>query len=413
MSKNNEKKIMKQKTAMLTLLVLLVASLFFAYFPQQVKAITYTQTWIFSGPYNKYTSDVTALLSGAVTVTAHYANEILPVATFSVHSSSYSWETNSTILYFSFDYNSSHREYWLTSNDQTHGNHPLFLFFSSRADTSDYVINFMDQVGMLKTYRYIEAQIYWAGSYLTIDKRLVDSQNSVVLGLVTGSRYRLVITDGLTPNVYGDLVATAVTGVQLTLRGVDFPKETLQLYQYIHTSAIRDFLTPTGAITISYEDLTSNTNSVNVTITNATSGAVEYTHIFSSDNLFSYTWTSVDNATSYQVTITIDHATYGTFYYEHYLLGEYTKAHDPFSLDFLGAGFPVTTAVLIPALIIIFAAGCFSELTSEAAAVIVVLTAIILTALGWITIPQGSIIAALSLAVMAGVVGARKRMQNY
>ena len=69
--------------------------------------------------------------------------------------------------------------------------------------------------------------------------------------------------------------------------------------------------------------------------------------------------------------------------------------------------------MLIPALLIIFVAGCFSELTSEVAAILTVIVAIVLTSLGWIDIGQGAIISALALAVMSGIIAAKRRMNVY
>jgi hypothetical protein len=270
----------------------------------------------------------------------------------------------------------------------------------------------MDQVGLLKTYPYVEAQIFVLGTYHTIEKRLVDIQNIVTMELITGGRYRIIYTDGTTQNIHGDLTTTATTGIQLVLRGVDFPKETLLLYQYVHASAIRDFLNPIGAITVSYEDLTNMTTLITITIVDTSDGSTAFTDTYT-DQTFSYTWNTVPNATSYEVTVAIDHATFGSFDYKYYLPGEYERASAPFDLAFLGSTMGISTAMLIPALLIIFVAGCFSELTAEVAAVLTVIIAILLSALGWIEITQAALITALSLAVLGGIVTARRRMQVY
>jgi len=275
-------------------------------------------------------------------------------------------------------------------------------------DQLNYVVNFLDYVGMLETYPYLEARLPVDFAEKTVERRQFDVQNSVILGLRLNTRYSLYLSDGTTSIYYGDLTTTATIGIQLVLRGVDFPKETLLLYQYVHAYTTRNFTLST--LTVNYEDLTNNTNTVTIVITNATSGETTFAQVFTSQSfVFPY---AADNSTSYDVLVTIDHATYGSFYYKQYLPGEYTKASEPFSLDFLGSTTTgISTAILLPALLIIFVAGCFSELTSEAAAVLTVVVAIILSALGFIEISQGAIISALALAVMAGIVTARKRMQ--
>ena len=301
-----------------------------------------------------------------------------------------------------------HREYYLGPNENS-GNYSIYIP-ERLTEINTYIISFMDQVGILKTQPYISIQKFVEGAYHTVEQRLVDVQNIVLADLQEGISYHILLGDGTTWTTYGDLTVTSTTGIQLIIRGVDFPKETLLLYQYVHASAIRDFLNPTGAITVSYEDITNQTTSVTVTITN--NGTVVYNNVFV-DQTFSVTWNSAVNSTSYQVTVSIVHANFGSFSYKYYLLGEYTKASEPFSLSFLGSTMGISTAVLIPALLIIFVAGCFSEITAETAAVLTVIIAIILSALGWIEISQAAIITALSLSVLAGIVAAKRRMNAY
>jgi hypothetical protein len=377
-------------------------------FIQPVKATA--NQFIFQGPLNEDNTGV--LLTGNVIVTPYVTSGAgdLPFS----FTGTYIYNATAPILYFTYDWNNTatgityHREYWIDSADNTAGG--TYNIFFSESPMPTYIISFMDQVGLLRTYPNIELQKNINGVYYTIDKRPVDSQNIVTMDLKNGDRYRVVFGNGATKTVYGDLTTTATTGIQLVIRGVDFPKETLLLYQYVHASAIRDFLNPTGAITVSYEDLTNKTTSVTVTITS--NGTLVLTQAFTNQT-FSYTWTGVPNATSYEVTVAIVHQTFGSFNYKYYLLGEYQKASEPFSLSFLGSSMGISTAVLIPALLIIFVAGCFSEITAETAAVLTVIVAIILSALGWIEISQAAIITALALSVLAGIVTAKRRMSAY
>jgi hypothetical protein len=406
-----------KRLALLALVFLFVLSVATPFIPT-AKATSYG-SFPFFGPLSE---DQTGYMLQNITITAHLAGGTGNNAIFEVNDTNpYIYnDTVAPVKFFTFDWNGTgtpqHREYWLDPTEQTAGliNNNIagaeYDIYFSRTDLTTYIISFMDQVGLLKQYPYIELQAYLSGQYVTVDKREVDAQNIISCDLQMGSRYRIIFTDGITDNIYGDITTTATTGIQLILRGVDFPKETLLLYQYVHASAIRDFLNPTGAITVSYEDITNQTTSVTLTITN--NGTVVYNNVFV-DQTFSYTWTSAVNATSYQVTVAIVHANFGSFSYKYYLLGEYTKATEPFSLAFLGSTMGISTAVLIPALLIIFVAGCFSEITAETAAVLTVIVAIILSALGWIEISQAAIITALALSVLAGIVTAKRRMSAY
>jgi hypothetical protein len=351
-----------------------------------------------------------------VTVRAYpYIGVTFDTFQFNSTNSPYIWNLSYVPIYFTYEWNLTtlqHREYWLSSNDNTNwtGTGQNYRCFFSTEDQTTYILSFLDYAGLLGTYPYIK--ISDGGTYNTVEKRLVDAQNTVSVSLVPGKTYDIWLS-GATDYFYGTITPTYVTGIQLVVRDIDFTsleaKKQLLLYQYVHAYAQRDFLNPTGAITVSYEDLTSKTTSVLVTITN--NGTTVYSGTFTAQT-FSYTWNSAVNATSYEVTVAVNHQTFGLFDFKQYLLGEYQKADEPFSLAFLGSSMGISTAMLIPALLIIFVAGCFSELTSEVAAILTVIVAIVLTSLGWIDIGQGAIISTLALAVMSGIV-AMKRRQGY
>ena len=400
--------------ALLLLITVQSASLFL---PTAQAQITYD--FRFSGITNDVLDTQLLFLDGSAAlanVTVHSAT----LGTGFVNSTdSYNYTSTDRPTYVSYDLidnttgtgASQHREYWFNT-DET--NETYVIFGSSSSLT--YVLSFLDQISLLKSYPYVCAQIYnlTSATWITVDKRPVDAQNIVAFDLEPYQQYRIVFNDGASDAnniVHGNLTPTATTGIQLIIRGVDFPKETILLYQYVHAFAIRDFLNPIGAITTSYEDTTNQTTSVTITITDADTGAVAYSSVHATVNeTFVDSWASAVNATNYEVLIEVVHATYGSFDFEQYLAGEYSKPSEPFSLAFLGSTMGITTSVLIPALLIIFVAGCFSELTAEAAAVLTVIFAIMLTALGFIEITQAALITGLALAVLAGIVAAKRRM---
>jgi hypothetical protein len=400
-----------KRLALITLVFLFVLSVATPYLPTAKAQTTYN--YYLMGPLNEATAD---WLPGNMTVTAHlWAGGIGSEPTVSVNSSAtYNLTTSYPVRYFSFDYNETgvnqHREYWFDASDTT--NTTYRGWFSSDTLTS-YIISFVDYTGRLQEYPYVLTKAYVLGVASTVEKRQVDAQTIVLNSLRQGDSYLITYSDGTTTFTYGNITTTSVAGIQLILRGVDFTsieaQKQLLLYQYVHAYAQRDFLNPIGAITVSYEDLTSQTTSVTVTITD--NGTTVFSNVYTAQT-FSATWNSAVNSTSYEVTINVVHATFGTFHFTQYLLGEYQKAVEPFSLSFLGSSMGISTAMLIPALLIIFVAGCFSELTSEVAAILTVIIAIVLTSLGWIDIGQGAIISTLALAVMSGIV-AMKRRQNY
>jgi hypothetical protein len=374
-----------------------------------------TYSFYFVGPLNE---NNWSYLSGNVTVHAYqYIGVAFDSFQFNI---TYLWNSSYVPIYFTYEWNNTdtgvtqHHEYWLSSNDSTTwtgSGQEYRCFFSSPTDPTTYTIAFLDYTGLLKTYPYIK--ISDGGSYNTIEKRSTDAQNVMTANLLLGKTYDIWLS-GTSDYYYGTLTTTSVTAIQLVLRDVDFSSAAAQkqllLYQYVHAYAIRDFLNPTGSITVSYEDLTNKTNSVTITLTDTATNTNDFITTDYSNQLFSRTF-PVNNATNYQITIAINHQTFGTFDFKQYTPGEHQKASSPFSLDFLGSTMGISTAILLPALLIIFVAGCFSELTSEVAAILTVIITIILWQLGWIEVSQATIITALSLSLLAGIVGMRKRMQ--
>lgn len=303
-----------------------------------------------------------------------------------------------TVSHFMFDLGSHTREYWI-ANGETEAN--IYVFNDT---LTDYVINFMDMSGLLDTSRFIEAKYYVNGSLFTVEKRMVDSQNSIAMSLVNGRIYQFYIQ----PNnyLYGDVLMTATTGVQLILRGVDFPKETLLEYRYVHAWAVRDFLNPIGAITVSFEDVNEQTTSVLIEISYNNTLAYNYT---STDQRFSVSWLEAVNSTDYLVTVTITHSVMGELEYKYFLRGQNSLTEAPFSLAFLGS-IGIETAYFFPALLIVFVAACFSELTAEIASVLTVIIAVLLTVLGWIPIASSLLVSGMAFAILGGVVTVRRRI---
>jgi hypothetical protein len=380
---------------------------------------TTTYSYSFTGPFSEATSGIVFNSDGtpaSCRITAYDTGSPYPISfnitgTMPGNADNYIYNTTSTPQYFSFDITDNgtgktiHREYWLT---YLQGNTTFNLFFPRFSNYQTYILSFLDQVGVLNTYPYVSFQRTNTTGYLDVSRQISDSQKIVSTDLEIGYRYHISFTDGTTIINYGDITTTATAGIQLIIRGVDFPKASLLLSDFVHAYAIRDFLNPLGAITTRYEDTSANTNSVTITITSEATSVIVYTNTYLTNNNFTDVWSSAVNATNYKVTITIDHATFGTLTFRQFLIAENLNATSPFSLSFLG-DIGISTAWVIPALLIIFVAGCFSELTSEAAAIITVIVAIILVWMGWINISSGALVAALSLSVMAGIVSVKRR----
>ena len=355
----------------------------------------------FYGPFNETTGE---LLNENVTVTAHYADGT-GIADYSfVLNGSWVYPPDYSVQYFEFLFDDGNtRQYWIDPSEII-----TDMYVFKAADPTSYVINFLDYTGVLQTYPYVTIKASINGTLYTVEKRKVDEQNSIGANLILGEKYQLVIGNDEYNFVYGDMLATATTGVQLILRGVDFPKETLLMFKNVVLYGLRDF--SSSSISFYYADSLNATTSVEVVFTDSL-GTVAYSNTFTADYV-NLNWTSAVNATSYQLDVTVTHESYGEFTWSQYFLNEAGDGPAIFDFTFLGTwSFDMT--YLFPAILILFVAACFSALNAEVGAVLTVIVAALLTWFGWIPIPVGFLVASLALAILMALVYNKRRGAVY
>lgn len=350
----------------------------------------YDYEYTFYGLFDETTGDPT----GAVNVTAHFQAGAEPEI-FEVNGN-FAYGSYIKPIHFLFNLTND-REYWLSDDEDTA---TIYIFDDS---TTTYTITFFDLAGILVDVPYVEARRYVNATLRTVEKRKVDVEDKIVMNLVNGIFYTLVITDG-SSYTYGDLLMTSTTTVSLTLKGIEFPKETLLTYKNVRVYGERAFDNPTGNISITYEDLLLQTNSVYISIDyrNGTN-AYNATEVVDS---FVHTWTSASNNTDYAVVCTINHTRYGVYDWKQYFPALLDSLD--WGLDFLGS-LPFDTAYILPSLLIVFAAGCFSVLNAEVGAFLATIVAIILAYAGWLPIPAATLIVAFTLSILMALAYAKRR----
>ena len=351
----------------------------------------------FYGPYDEETG---YLLNENVTVSVFYDVSGYP---YYMHEFNGSWvyPTSPQALYFRFNFSdNSTREYWVDPSETVL---PIYIF---KGDVTEYTINFLDTTGILNTYPYVTAKRYVNGTLYTIEKRKVDEYKSVIMNLVYTKTYQIVLGSETTSYVFGDLVMTYQTAIQLVLRGVDFPKETILLYKYVRIYGERDFTA--NSIILYYNDTAEATANVSIFIFYA-NGSNAYAGTIEADS-FVFEWSNAEDDRTYTVKAYITHETYGSLSWNQLL--PHTNTEPPFSLAFLG-DWSFESAYLIPAAIIICVAACFSALNAYAGAILACLTAIILTWMGWIPIPAGALVAGTFFAVLMALVYHRRGVLSY
>lgn len=356
---------------------------------------------LFYGPFSENTG---LQLDENVTVTVHYS-------TADVASESYTFngtqlvETHGAVLYFTYTFeDNSTRRYYVDPSETANS------FYIFKGDTSTYTINFMDYTSILDRYPYVAAQAHVNGTYYSVEKVKVDAAKSISMNLVAGETYQFLIGGETYTYVYGDVLATEATMIQLILKGTDFPKETLLMYPYLTLYANRTFTGDSDApIIVRYIDGKGETQNFTVTFTDQ-NGVVAYSYSTVADDL-TVNWGGAADINSYTVSVEIEHTTYGSYTWKQYCPA---AGGAPVNLDlsFLGS-WSIDLTYFIPIILIVIVAGCFSAMNAEVGAIVAAILAVILTYMGWIPIAPGLLVTALSLAILMALVYNKRRIQPY
>jgi len=353
------------------------------------------RAFVIHGVYNETNGYFTGEVA---TVTAYFTDGTNPLI-FTVNGT-YTFSTTNALQFFRIVLPSgSVREYWLESDEYN----AEFWIFDETFET--YTISFLDLAGLLEENPYVSASYYINGTLYVVDKRKADIENKCEFSLYNGRKYTITLHDG-SNYVFGELLVGDAHTIVLTLRGVDFPKETLLTYKYIRVYWRREFGNPNGNITLIYQDTLNETNSVEIYF-NYRNGTNAYNYTETAST-FIHVWASALNNTDYQGIAVIDHQRYGIVTVKQFFSREFSEA--PWGLSWLGS-LPFSTAIIIPAILIVFAGGCFSAINAEVGAFMATVVAAGLTLIGWIPIQPGILITAFCFCIMMGIIYAKRRVQ--
>lgn len=352
------------------------------------------KAFTFHGVFN----ETTGLPTGQpANVTAYYIDGTLPTS-FQVNGT-YLFSTTQALLYFDIILPSGeNRQYW-TGTTETSGE--IWLFDET---LTTYTFEFLDLAGLLEDNPFVTWARWINGSSFIVEKRKVDEARIAEANLILGAKYNMTIRDGYNL-IFGDILMTTDTYVQLTLKALDFPPNIILAYRYVRMYIDRsenytqvDFL---------YQDLTTNT--INVTNTAYFgNNTVAFTNTQVGVNSYNVTWVGADYSTAYYGVMAAYHNTYGLLEFKTTLPNGMSVA--PWGLTFLGI-LPggIATSVLIPTFIILCAFGVFSQKNAYVGAFAGVLTAFLLVWFGWITIPSGLLAVALILTILMALGYKRRR----
>lgn len=380
----------------LSITLALFAFLAFSLIPHPAKAYPYEYSFV--GPFDEDTGVLYPLLN--VTIIVYFKG--YPNETKVLVAGNIDYYPARMPSYFDFDLGYIHRQHWL-SPDET----AAFIDVFNTTELVNVTVKFQDLSGVLvENATYCEAFNAEREYDHIVEKQKVDAEKKAVFHLKMWKTYDFKLLNNGTYYDYGNVVITGDT-VNLVVKPLDFPSDIVLAYQYVRMYGTRDFSTPTGSITLDYEDTLSQTTAFTYTILLDNGTVILPPVTFYGLSTVVSTWMGAANNTGYTVKATIVHSQFGSMTWNHYYPREFSSP--PFSLDWMGT-WPITSSAVIPAFLILFAFGSFSVLNAYVGAFFGMVTASLLSYWGWLVIPSQMLVLGWVLAILVGVAANKRRL---
>jgi hypothetical protein len=391
------------------LIVLLAVSLFAICF-SMIPSTKAVRTFMWYGPYEEGTNNFLpdpATVIYHTTIGTNLTLLVNPGAGFSPAENP---------LYFEYIYNYSgtvyHRYYWCDDDEVANGG-DFHIYFAENLTPVAFNIfaygsisqNFVG--GAFMTVKSAGGAIY---QNHTIEKIPVDVLGDAAFLLKSNAQYDVSLSsdDGSTTYAFGD-VSVVSSAITLSIPQRAFPEEVLLQYPYVTFYGYRDF--DANTIVLMYNDTKAQTNSFEALFTDS-DGTLVYNYTVASTDNLAVTWILADDATTYYVSVEVDHALYGDLSWTQTFYREGGSDVALFSFAFLG-DWSFNTAYIVPALLVLFIACCFSVLNAEAGAVLATIAGIVLAYFGWLPVPAGMLVSAFAFSILMALVYNKRRTGMY
>lgn len=381
------------KAASKILLIALAASMVIMMLPY-ASATTYY--YRFFGPFIEGSANE---FPNNATVIVHYRGG----GTYNITGNhDFNFASSSIIDYFTFCYTFASgeetHEYWLTEADRTTSLTPyLWLPMSFSGEATPVVFNIRALGGI------DVSGVVSAANGEILEQKPIDDNNIVVLNLTPYNNYAITIESVAGTEYTFNNINVYTSPVILTVSSMSFPPSILLQYKYLHIWASRPSSTE---IQISYEDTNEQTENVVYTLM-FENGTTAFTNGYTDTNSFVDLWSGASSNQTYYLEATVTQTEFGSLTFAQILLRDGSST-SPIDLSFLG-DWPIDPTQIFWAFVIFIIFGCFSVLNAYVGGFAGVFSAIILTWLGWIEIPQGSIVAAVCIVIMAAIIYWKRR----
>lgn len=349
-------------------------------------------------------------IDAGIDVTAYF--KIGTYTIFHVPVTGYWYNASYDVLYFAFDLGGGrYRQYWLFDGETTGD---IWIYAGNNTyglSGMPYRLQFYDLAGVLSNYSFVEvinkADVDGGSNKGIVERRKVDAEQKIDTWAICEQLYTIKIMNpsNATSYTYGDLLFSYVQTIPLTLKGLDFPQSVILSYRYnrIFSERYNNFST----IKTSYEDTLGDLANVTAIIyfqNETMADSSNYTDTAS----FIYTWLMAQYNESYIVRVVITHSKYGIMNYNAIL--SHGGSFNPWNFPLGSLNANVSTADIIPNIIIFACFLLFSKSNAHVGAFLAVAVTIFLCLFGWVSIPATAIMASLVFTIMLGIAYAKRRV---
>lgn len=267
-----------------------------------------------------------------------------------------------------------------------------------------YYFTIIDFVGL--TNGYLETLLNINGTDQIVERWRLDILNDIPYTLSWGVAYKVrVVADQGTYN-FGTFVAGATSSFTLVVTQSMFPEADTHIYN-ISISVGRPYA---NLIQMNYSDALNETNWIYIEVRRHSDGAVAYSSNTSAYSVQDF-WSQAENNTDYRVHITVDHASRGSLSWI-YSLPAPTSYTNPWSLLNVFGNFPFDLSQMIGVSIVALVFASFSSQNAPVGMIVGVITAILLTAIGFLDISWAWLTVTFAVAMIASISMVRKRSEK-
>lgn len=255
-----------------------------------------------------------------------------------------------------------------------------------------YYFTVVDYVGI--THGYLESLINVNGSDIVVERWKLDVLNDLPFTLSWGQAYQMRVVCDQGTYIFGEYIAGPDTSINLAITTNAFPPSAIHIGNITVTASRVSNIT----IQINYTDNSNLTNWVYVTITQRGASSPAYT-ANNTGSTQQITWNAALPNKDYIVKVQVGHQEEGTLTWS-FSCPALETATNPWDFGWIG-NWPIDSTQLLGFLIVLSIFAAFSQANAKVGIIATVLTAMILTYIGWLNITWTWLTLVMCIAILA------------